>query len=292
MKKRLDQLVVERGLAPSRDSAKRLILAGQIQVDGQVRDKSGRLYDESLDVRLVGRVHPYVGRGGLKLEKALDVFGIAVPRDAPLLDIGASTGGFTDCLLQRGAAAVIAVDAGTAQLHEKLRADPRVRVMEKTNARFLSLEAIGGVPVPLIVIDVSFISLRLILPPCTRLLAPGGRVVALVKPQFEAGRGEVGSGGVVRDPEVHRRVLNDLVSYCVTNGWAFKGLTPSPVRGSDGNAEFFILLEASTGEEAAAERPDAGPWAAAVEDALAQAGLIPPMDSGEDEVGGLPPLRA
>jgi 23S rRNA (cytidine1920-2'-O)/16S rRNA (cytidine1409-2'-O)-methyltransferase len=165
------------------------------------------------------------------------------PGKAGRLDIGASTGGFTDCLLQRGAAGVVAVDAGRAQLHEKLRNDPRVRVMEKTNARFLTLEALGGRPAALIVIDVSFISLRLILPVCAGLLADGGRVVALIKPQFEAGRGEVGSGGVVRDPAVHRRVLEGLAGFFRETGWSLRGLTTSPIRGSDGNVEFFALLE-------------------------------------------------
>jgi 23S rRNA (cytidine1920-2'-O)/16S rRNA (cytidine1409-2'-O)-methyltransferase len=243
MKKRLDQIVVERGLAPSRDAARRLILAGLIRVGGEVRDKAGRLYDTKLPVEVVGPANPYVGRGGLKLEHALDAFGVDVPGDGPLLDIGASTGGFTDCLLQRGASEVVAVDAGRAQLHEKLRADPRVRVMEKTNARFLTLDAIGGRPSPLIVIDVSFISLRLILPVCADMLAADGRAVALIKPQFEAGRGEVGSGGIVRDPAVHRRVLEDLAGFFRETGWRLLGLTASPIRGGDGNVEFFALLD-------------------------------------------------
>lgn len=242
MKKRLDQLVVERGLAPSRDAAKRLILAGVVRVDGQLRDKAGRLFDETLPVELAGPACPYVSRGGLKLERALDVFGVTFASGDSVLDIGASTGGFTDCVLQRGAGKVIAVDAGRAQLHEKLRNDPRVTVLEKTNARYLEAEGIGGEKVPWIVIDVSFISLRLVLPACARVLRPGGAVIALVKPQFEAGRADVASGGIVRDPAVHRRVLENLADFCEAQGWDLQGMTPSPVRGSDGNLEFFFLL--------------------------------------------------
>lgn len=242
MKKRLDQLVVERGLAPSRDAARRLILAGSIRVDGQLRDKAGRTFDESLDVELVGPKIPYVSRGGLKLEHAIRTFGLQFGDDETVLDIGASTGGFTDCALQHGAGRVIAVDSGRAQLHEKMRADDRVVVFEKTNARFLELDQIGGEPLPWIVIDVSFISLRLILPACARVIAPGGRVVALVKPQFEAGRKDVASGGIVRDPEVHRRVLEEIIEFCIAESWCIHRLAISPVRGSDGNVEFLMLL--------------------------------------------------
>lgn len=242
MKKRLDQLVVEHGLAPSRDAAKRLILAGSIRVDGQLRDKAGRLFDENLEIELVGPKIPYVSRGGLKLEHALEAFGLEFEPGQTVLDIGASTGGFTDCALQHGASRVIAVDTGRAQLHEKIRADDRVVVLEKTNARFLDLDQIGGERVPWIVIDVSFISLRLILPACARVIAPGGRVVALVKPQFEAGRRDVASGGIVRDPEVHRRVLEEIVTFCASGGWRVHRLEISPVRGNDGNVEFLMLL--------------------------------------------------
>jgi 23S rRNA (cytidine1920-2'-O)/16S rRNA (cytidine1409-2'-O)-methyltransferase len=246
MKKRLDQLVVERGLAPSRDAAKRLILAGCVRVDGELRDKAGRTYDETLAVELAGPRNPYVSRGGLKLAHALEAFGVEFAPGSVVLDIGASTGGFTDCVLQRGASRVVAVDSGRAQLHEKMRADPRVVVHEKTNARFLELKQVGGEPFPWIVIDVSFISLRLILPACARVIAPGGRVIALVKPQFEAGRREVASGGIVRDPEVHRRVLADMIDFCVQERWQVHGIEISPVRGSDGNVEFFMLLSRSS----------------------------------------------
>jgi 23S rRNA (cytidine1920-2'-O)/16S rRNA (cytidine1409-2'-O)-methyltransferase len=282
MKKRLDQIVVERGFAPSRDEARRLILAGRIRVAGEVRDKAGRSYDVTLPVEVVGPANPYVGRGGLKLEHALEAFDVKVPVEGPALDIGASTGGFTDCLLQRGAAEVIAVDAGRAQLHEKLRADPRVRVMEKTNARYLTLEAIGGRPAELVVIDVSFISLRLILPACAGLLAPGGRVIALVKPQFEAGRREVGSGGVVRDPAVHRRVLEGLAHYFEGTGWRLLGLTASPVRGSDGNLEFFALLDRG-------ETGEAGPSAGAMIDNLLGR---PSVAAGDGAAGDEKPVES
>lgn len=245
MKTRLDQLVVDRGLAPSRDAAKRLILAGKIRVEGEVRDKAGKTYDAESEVELVGPKSPYVGRGGEKLAGALEEFGIEIPADAVALDIGASTGGFSDCLLQRGAARVIAVDTGRGQLHEKLRGDPRVTVMEKTNARYLTLEAIGGERVDLIAIDVSFISLRLILPPCAELLAPKGRLIALVKPQFEAGRRQVGSGGIVRDPGVHREVIEGLLSYCAEHHWSAQGITVSQPLGADGNVEFFVVLSPS-----------------------------------------------
>lgn len=245
MKTRLDQLVVDRGLAPSRDAAKRLILAGKIRIDGEVRDKAGKTYDVTSEIELVGPKSPYVGRGGEKLAGALEEFGLEIPPGAVALDIGASTGGFTDCLLQRGAARVVAVDTGRGQLHEKLRGDPRVTAMEKTNARYLTLEAIGGEPVELIAIDVSFISLRLILPPCVGLLAPNGHVIALVKPQFEAGRRQVGSGGIVRDPGVHREVLESFLGYCAESGWAVERLAVSQPLGADGNVEFFVLLSRS-----------------------------------------------
>ncbi len=242
MKKRLDQLVVERGLAPSRDAAKRLILAGQVRVDGEMRDKAGRSFDENLSVQLAGPKNPYVSRGGQKLAHALESFGVEFSPDSVVLDIGASTGGFTDCVLQHGAARVFAVDSGRAQLHEKIRADPRVVVLEKTNARFLEREQLGGLAFPWIVIDVSFISLRLILPACARVIAPGGSVIALVKPQFEAGRRDVASGGIVRNPEVHRRVLEEMIQFCVESGWRVCRVELSPLRGGDGNVEFFLLL--------------------------------------------------
>lgn len=243
MKRRLDQLVVERGLASGRDAACRLILAGRVHVDGEVSDKAGRSFPEEADISLVGEPPPYVSRGGVKLAGALDRFGVELPSDCLAIDIGASTGGFTDCLLQRGVAGVIAVDTGRGQIHERLRADPRVTLFEKTNARYLTLEKIGGIRAGLIVIDVSFISLRLILPVCTDLLEPSGSVLALIKPQFEAGRGKVRRGGIVRDRAVHREVLDGIVNYCVSEGWRVRGLDVSSLLGAKGNMEFFIWLE-------------------------------------------------
>lgn len=286
MKKRLDQLVVERGLAPSRDAAKRLILAGGIRVDGQLRDKAGRLVDENLDVELVGPKIPYVSRGGLKLEHALEAFGLTFEPGQTVLDIGASTGGFTDCALQHGAARVIAVDTGRAQLHEKMRADDRVVVLEKTNARFLDLDQIGGEAVPWIVIDVSFISLRLILPACARVVTPGGRVIALVKPQFEAGRKDVASGGIVRDPDVHRRVLEEMIAFCAAEGWCVERLEVSPVRGGGGNVEFLLLLNRPTEPDGGGAGPAiAGDLESALERARALQAGEPSQPLGDEDAG-------
>lgn len=242
MKPRLDQLVVERGLAPSRDAAKRLILAGKIEVDGQIADKPGKPVAEGARVELRGPSMPYVSRGGQKLEGAVKQLGFALPPGCLALDIGASTGGFTDYLLQHGASRVVAVDVGYGQIHEKLRSDSRVTLIERTNARYLTLDAIGGEPADLIVIDVSFISLTLILAACAPLLKPGSSVIALIKPQFEAGRGQVGSGGVVREASVHRAVLERILEYAAEHAWSARGLTVSPILGADGNVEFFIWL--------------------------------------------------
>lgn len=283
MKKRLDQLVVERGLAPSRDAAKRLILAGSVFVDGQRRDKAGRLFDENLEIELAGPKNPYVSRGGLKLEHALEAFDVEFRPGETVLDIGASTGGFTDCALQHGAGRVIAVDSGRAQMHEKMRADERVRVLEKTNARYLELDQIGGERVPWIVIDVSFISLRLILPACARLIAPGGRVIALVKPQFEAGRREVGSGGIVREPGVHRRVLETVARFAAEEGWRVRRFAVSPVRGNDGNVEFFMLL--SRPEQSEEAGVDAS-TREELEAALVRAGEMQGAGAGPASKGG------
>lgn len=259
MKVRLDQLVLDRGLAPSLDAAMRIIVAGAIRVDGAVADKPGRAYDSDARVELIGTTSKYVSRGGLKLEAALERFGLgrdasdAAPAGKTGLDIGASTGGFTDCMLQGGAARVIAVDTGRGQIHDKLRTDPRVTLMERTNARNLTLDAIGGAPVDLIAIDVSFISLRLILPPCEALLAPEGDLIALVKPQFEAPRRLVGEGGIVRDPEVHREVLERICRFCRSGPWAIGGLMASPIRGARGNVEFLLWLRRGGAAEAVGE---------------------------------------
>jgi 23S rRNA (cytidine1920-2'-O)/16S rRNA (cytidine1409-2'-O)-methyltransferase len=236
-KVRLDQLVTEIGLAPSRERARALIMAAQISVDGQVISKAGTQVDSNADVALLGPDHPYVGRGGLKLAHALDTFDIAVDgRDA--LDIGASTGGFTDVLLQRGAPRVVALDVGHGQLAWKLRSDPRVVVIEHFNARRLTLANLPG-PVDLVCIDVSFISLRQILPVIPPLLRPDGDVILLVKPQFEAGRAEVGKG-VIHDAAIHARVVEEIRVAAGAVGLIRAASTPSPITGQKGNVEFLL----------------------------------------------------
>ncbi|MCS6844530.1 MAG: TlyA family RNA methyltransferase [Caldilineales bacterium] len=243
-KQRLDTLLVARGLAESRERARSLIMAGEVLVNDAPATKPGMLVAADADVR-VREGLPYVSRGGLKLEAALDAFGLD-PTGMVAVDVGASTGGFTDCLLQRGAAHVVAVDVGYGQLAWKLRADPRVTVLERTNVRHLEALPDGRLA-DLAVVDVSFIGLRLVLPAVARLLAPGGRIVALIKPQFEAGRGRVGKGGVVRDPEVHRQVLRDVLGWAVEQGWAVEGLIRSPITGPKGNVEFLCLLRPGGG---------------------------------------------
>ena len=240
-KVRLDQLVFDRGLAPSRERARAMILAAQVLVNGVPVSKAGAQVEVGADVTLVAPDHPYVGRGGVKLAHALDVFDIDVAgREA--LDIGASTGGFTDVLLQRGAARVVALDVGHGQLDWKIRSDPRVVVIEKFNARHLMASDLPG-PVDIVSIDVSFISLRQIFPVLPPLLRPGADVVALVKPQFEAGREDVGKGGVVRDPEVHERVCAAAKGWVEQQGWTVLGITPSPITGPEGNVEFLLGAE-------------------------------------------------
>jgi 23S rRNA (cytidine1920-2'-O)/16S rRNA (cytidine1409-2'-O)-methyltransferase len=236
---RLDQIVVDRGLAPSRERARALILAGKVLVGGTAVTKAGTPIDPDAEITLSAPDHPYVGRGGVKLAHALDAFAIAVEgREA--LDIGASTGGFTDVLLQRGATRVVALDVGHGQLDWRLRNDPRVVVIEEYNARALSRADLPG-PVDLVVIDVSFISLRQILPAVPPLLAPGADVVALVKPQFEAGRAEVRKG-IVRSAEIHARVLDEVAAAGAEVGLTSLASTPSPITGAKGNQEFFLHL--------------------------------------------------
>ncbi len=236
---RLDRLLVERGLAPSREQARRLIMAGEVLVDDRVVDKPGRLVPEDAPVR-VRRQPRYVSRGGLKLEAALDRFGLDVS-GLTAVDVGASTGGFTDCLLQRGAARVYAVDVGYGQLAWKLRQDPRVIPLERTNIRHLE-SLPGGELADLAVIDASFIGLGLVLPATLRLLKPDGQIIALVKPQFEAGPQDVGKGGVVRDQRVHRRVLEEVAALARELGLTVAGLTVSPAPGPAGNVEFLVWL--------------------------------------------------
>lgn len=234
MKKRLDLLLVEKGLAESREKAQALILAGKVSVEGEIISKPGTLIRSDASIELKEGI-PYVSRGGLKLEFALKAFGID-PTGKVAIDVGASTGGFTDCLLQHGAARVYAVDVGYGQLAWKLRHDPRVVVLERTNIRYL--ESLPE-PVDLATIDVSFISLKLVLPSVLRLMKPKAEILALVKPQFEAGREKVGKGGVVRDPQVHREVLETLVEYAHSLGLHTLGLATSPFLGPAGNVEFF-----------------------------------------------------
>lgn len=237
---RLDLLLVERGLVPGREQARRLVMAGQVQVGGMVRDKPGTLVDRDAILHLQEAPHPYVSRGGVKLEHALDTFSIAVD-NAVAIDAGASTGGFTDCLLSRGAARVYAVDVGYGQLAWKLRNHPRVVVQERTNVRYLGKDEIPE-PVDLITVDLSFISVTMVLPQLAALLAPGGQMVILVKPQFEAGKGRVGKGGVVRDPLLHRQVLFAVIESAARAGLAVCGISPSPLRGPAGNVEFLLWL--------------------------------------------------
>ncbi|MBI2166580.1 MAG: TlyA family RNA methyltransferase [Chloroflexi bacterium] len=241
-KKRLDKLVLERGLASTREKAQALIMAGQVLVGDRATWKPGSLVEES--ATLVLKAHlPYVSRGGEKLARALDAFGLEVG-GCLCLDVGASTGGFTDCLLQRGARLVYAVDVGHGQMDYSLRTDPRVVVMERVNARYpFSLPD----QVSLATVDVSFISLKRVLPSVRLHVKTGGYLVALLKPQFEAEREEVGKGGVVRDPLVHARTLARVITWAVEQGIRFRNLTPSPLLGDAGNREFFLLLQPSNG---------------------------------------------
>jgi 23S rRNA (cytidine1920-2'-O)/16S rRNA (cytidine1409-2'-O)-methyltransferase len=243
LKTRLDQLLVQRGLAPSRERAQSLIIAGVVLVNGQPAQKAGTPVAEDAEVIVRQPDHPYVGRGGVKLAHALDIFNVTVAgREA--LDIGASTGGFTDVLLRRGAVRVVAYDVGHGQLDWGLRNDPRVVVVEKANARTLELVDLPGA-VDVVTIDVSFISLRHILPRVPPLLRPGADVVALVKPQFEAGRGEVGKKGVVRDPAVQERVVQETTQSAAEVGLARVAMSESPITGDTGNREFFLHLRVS-----------------------------------------------
>jgi 23S rRNA (cytidine1920-2'-O)/16S rRNA (cytidine1409-2'-O)-methyltransferase len=240
-RERLDKLLLGRGLVKSRDEGRARILAGDVLVDDQPITKSGSLVRETALIRFRSKPSPYVGRGGTKLEKALEAFHVDVTGKTAL-DVGASTGGFTDCLLAHGASRVYAVDVGYGQLDWKLRNDPRVIVFEKTNIRYLKLEALPG-PVDLATVDVSFISLRLVLPQVRTLVVPGGAVVALIKPQFEVGKGKVGKGGVVRSAEERSRVIDEITEAAVALGYSVRGVVESPLMGPKGNREFFIHLD-------------------------------------------------
>jgi 23S rRNA (cytidine1920-2'-O)/16S rRNA (cytidine1409-2'-O)-methyltransferase len=232
--------LLERGLVISREAARARILAGEVLVDEWPATKAGTLVNTAAAIRLKSPSAPYVSRGGAKLAQALEAFAMEVAGKVAL-DVGASTGGFTDCLLQRGAARVFAVDVGYGQFDWKLRNDPRVVVFEKTNIRYLEVSQLPC-PVSLATIDVSFISLKLVLPTVKKLLEPGGAIVALIKPQFEVGKGQVGKGGVVRSPEDHRRVIDAITAAALDLGFAVHGVIESPLLGPAGNKEFFIHL--------------------------------------------------
>lgn len=240
-KKRLDVLLTEQGYADTRSKAQAIIMAGLVYVDGQKADKPGISYDENASLEVRGESCPYVSRGGLKLEKALRYFGVK-PEGFVCSDSGASTGGFTDCLLQQGASKVFAIDVGYGQLDWKIRSDPRVVVMERTNIRYVTPQDLGE-PLDLSVIDVSFISLKIVLPAIKNLLKPDqGQVLCLIKPQFEAGKEKVGKKGVVREPETHKEVLDSFVELAHNLDFSIRGMTFSPVKGPEGNIEFLAHL--------------------------------------------------
>lgn len=240
MKLRLDVLMVARGLAESRDWAQRLVRAGEVRVQGQVLTQPAKLLEDSVEIT-VDQPPKYVSRGGFKLEAALDQFQVAVD-GRTCADVGSSTGGFTDCLLQRGAAKIYALDVGTNVMHWKLRNDPRVILQERINVRYIDHLP---EPIDVAVIDVSFISLSLILPKVFGWMQAGGSVIALIKPQFEAGREQVGKGGIVRDPAVHAAVVERVRGFALAQGWHAHGLIDSPILGGDGNKEFLVWLKAT-----------------------------------------------
>ena len=242
MKKRLDVLLVERRLADSREKAKAIIMTGNVFVNGQREDKAGTTFDEEkASIQIKGHTMKYVSRGGYKLEKAIEVFGVDV-RDKVCMDIGSSTGGFTDCMLQNGAVKVFAVDVGRGQLDWKLRQDERVVSMEKTNIRYVTPEDIGEA-VAFASVDVSFISLALVLPAARNLLTEDGHMVCLIKPQFEAGREKVGKKGVVREKSVHLEVIEMVMDYARSIGLGIRGLEFSPIKGPEGNIEYLLYLQ-------------------------------------------------
>ncbi len=253
MKERLDVLLVQRNLAPSREKAKALIMSGIVYVDGQKEDKAGTQFDESAAIEVRGSTLKYVSRGGLKLEKAMTHFGVE-PAGKVCMDVGASTGGFTDCMLQNGAVKVYSVDVGHGQLDWKLRNDERVVCMEKTNIRYVTPSDIAD-PIALASIDVSFISLTKVLGPVRELLTGDGQVVCLIKPQFEAGREKVGKKGVVRERSVHLEVIRMVISYAVENGFKVLNLEYSPIKGPEGNIEYLLYLQKLSGGETP-QRPE------------------------------------
>lgn len=262
-KQRLDVVLVEKGYASSREKAKALIMAGKVLVDEKKIDKAGTEINPDLPIRLLGQDIPYVSRGGLKLEKALQVFPVDLSGKV-VADIGASTGGFVDCALQNGAVKVFAIDVGYNQLDWKLRSDARVINMEKTNARYLEADSLGEL-VDVITTDVSFISLEKILPPAMAFLKQGGHVLALIKPQFEAGREKVGKKGVVRDPAVHREVIEKILNLCEEMELSVWGLDYSPIKGPEGNIEYLLW---GAKDDATTFVPDVGAVVAAAHGSL------------------------
>lgn len=246
-KKRLDVLLFEKGMVPSRERAKAIIMSGIVYVNNQKADKAGMSIPEDAEIEIRGKTNSFVSRGGLKIEKALNYFQID-PKDLCVMDIGASTGGFTDCLLTRGARKVYSIDVGYGQLAWKLRQDPRVVCMERTNIRKVTPDMLDDVP-EFAVIDVSFISLKLVLPVVAQLLSEHGRIACLIKPQFEAGKGKVGKKGVVREPEIHLDVLNAFIENAHEAGFHIYNLTFSPIKGPEGNIEFLGYI-GKDGEDA------------------------------------------
>ena len=240
MKERLDVLLVQKGLAPSREKAKTMIMEGNVFVDNQREDKAGTFFDPSVNIEIHGNTLRYVSRGGLKLEKAMAQFGITLD-DKVCMDIGASTGGFTDCMLQNGAKKVYAVDVGYGQFAWKLWQDPRVVCMEKTNIRYVTPEDIGDA-LNFASVDVSFISLTKVLGPAKELLKDGGQMVCLIKPQFEAGKDKVGKKGVVRDPAVHKEVIERVILFAKSIGFGILHLDYSPIKGPEGNIEYLVHI--------------------------------------------------
>ena len=240
MKKRLDLLMVERALAPSREKAKAYIMSGDVYVDGQKEDKAGTMFKETVKIEVRGNTLPYVSRGGLKLEKAMNNFGVSLDGKV-CMDVGASTGGFTDCMLQNGAVKVYSIDVGYGQLDWKLRNDPRVVCMEKTNIRYVLPEDLQE-PAQFSSIDVSFISLTKVLLPVRNLLTDDGEIVCLIKPQFEAGREKVGKKGVVRDRQVHEDVIKQIMDFALALGFSLLHLDYSPIKGPEGNIEYLLHL--------------------------------------------------
>ena len=247
MKERLDVLLVNLGFAPSREKAKAIIMAGQVYVKGQKEDKAGSMFDPYAPIEVRGNTLKYVCRGGLKLEKSIKNFNLSLDGKV-CMDVGASTGGFTDCMLQNGAVKVFAVDVGHGQLAWKLRQDNRVICMERTNIRYVTPEQIGE-PIDFVSIDVSFISLTKVLEPVKALMSPRGQVVCLIKPQFEAGREKVGKKGVVREKSTHQEVIEKVIAYAKGIGFAICNLEFSPIKGPEGNIEYLLQLQNSPTEE-------------------------------------------